>query len=200
MIVIEKQTIHRCKKSRLAGKIELICDKIDKMQIQEGREILMRGEILRTIETNSKIDVQELAVRLGTDEVSIMNELEAMENEQIICGYPTLINWDKVGTEVVKALIEVRVAPQRDLGFDKIAERIYQYPEVTAVFLISGAYDILVTIEGKTLQEISKFVSDRLSPIDSVLSTATHFILKKYKEHGHIIEGKSKAERILVTP
>lgn len=160
----------------------------------------MRKEILQAIETNSRIDVKEIAIRLGTDEVSIINELEAMEKEKIICGYPTLIDWDKVGTEVVTALIEVRVTPQRDLGFDKIAERIYKYPEVTAVFLISGAYDILVTIEGKTVQEVSKFVSDKLSPLESVLSTATHFVLKKYKDHGHIIAGKSKAERSLVRP
>ena len=98
------------------------------------------------------------------------------------------------------ALIEVRVTPQRNQGFDKIAERIYNYPEVTSVYLISGAYDLLVTLEGKTLKEVSQFVSDKLSPVESVLSTATHFILKKYKDHGTILVKKSKAERMLVTP
>ena len=96
------------------------------------------------------------------------------------------------------ALIEVRVTPQRDLGFDRIAERIYKFPEVTAVYLISGAYDFLIILEGKTLKEASRFVSEKLSPIEPVLSTATHFILKKYKDHGTILAPQKKAERVLV--
>src|SRR5699024_6248676 len=111
---------------------------------------------LLTLETNSRIDLKELAVLLGTDEVTIANEVAAMEKEHIICGYHTLIDWDKAGVELVNALIEVRVTPQRDQGFDKIAERIYNYPEVSATYLISGGYDLLVTIEGRTLQEISR--------------------------------------------
>jgi DNA-binding Lrp family transcriptional regulator len=99
----------------------------------------------------------------------------------------------------VTALIEVRVTPQRNQGFDKIAERIYNYPEVTSVYLISGAYDLLVTLEGKTLKEVSQFVSDKLSPVESVLSTATHFILKKYKDHGTILVKKAESERMPVT-
>ena len=101
---------------------------------------------------------------------------------------------------MVTALIEVRVTPQRDRGFDRIAERIYNYPEVYAVYLISGSYDLLVTLEGKTLKEVSRFVSEKLSPIDEVLSTATHFILKKYKDHGTIMGAKKESERMLVTP
>ena len=160
----------------------------------------MREQILNLIEKNSRIDVAELALRVGADEAAILNELEAMEQERVICGYHTLIDWDKVGVEKATALIEVRVTPQRNQGFDRIAERIYNYPEVNAVYLISGAYDLLVTLEGKTLKEVSQFVSDKLSPIDSVLSTATHFILKKYKDHGTILVKKPESERMLITP
>ena len=128
------------------------------------------------------------------------NEIAQMEKEKIICGYHTLIDWDKVGMEKVTALIEVKVTPQRNQGFDRIAERIYNYPEVTAVYLISGGYDLLVTLDGKTLKEVSQFVSEKLSPVEAVISTATHFILKKYKDHGTILVKKAESERMLVTP
>ena len=141
----------------------------------------MREKILTFIEKNSRIDLKELAIILGVDEASVVNELQKMEEEHIICGYHTLIDWDKAGIEKVTALIEVRVTPQRGMGFDKVAERIYNYPEVNSVYLISGGFDFMVTIEGKTLREVSQFVSDKLSPLDSVLSTKTNFILKKYK-------------------
>ena len=144
----------------------------------------MREKILTFIEKNSRIDLKELAIVLGVDEVTVANELEAMEAENIICGYHTLIDWDKTGIEKVTALIEVRVTPQRGMGFDKVAERIYNYPEVNSVYLISGSFDFMVTIEGRTLREVSQFVSDKLSPLESVLSTKTNFILKKYKDHG----------------
>ena len=160
----------------------------------------IREQILLTLETNSRIDLKELAVLLGTDEATVANEVADMEKEHIICGYHTLIDWDRAGAEEVNALIEVRVTPQRDQGFDRVAERICNYPEVSAVYLISGGYDLLVTIEGKTLQEISRFVSRKLSPIEEVISTATYFILKKYKDHGTILEKKTKGERMLITP
>lgn len=134
----------------------------------------MREQILKYIEKNSRVDLKDLAVMLGTDEVTIANEMAAMEQEKIICGYHTMIDWNKVGIEKVTGLIEVRVTPQRNMGFEKIAERIYNYPEVSSVYLISGAYDYLVILEGKTLLEISQFVSDKLSPIDEVVGTATH--------------------------
>ena len=156
----------------------------------------MRTKILKYIERNSKVDLKELAIMLDSDEVTVANEIAEMEKEKIICGYHTLIDWDKAGAESVTALIEVRVTPQRNQGFDHIAERIYNYPEVNAVYLISGSYDLLVTLKGKTLKEVSQFVSDKLSPLDSVLSTATHFILKKYKEHGTVMVKKSKSERM----
>ena len=157
----------------------------------------MREKILTFIEKNSRIDTQELAVILGVDETAVMNELEAME-QGIICGYHTLINWDKAGVEKVTALIEVRVTPQRGMGFDKVAERIYNYPEVNSVYLISGGFDLMVTLEGKTLREISQFVSDKLSALDQVLSTKTNFILKKYKDHGTVMAPKAKDERIMM--
>ena len=122
-----------------------------------------------------------------------------MEKEGIICGYHTLIDWEKTNVEKVNALIEVRVTPQRGHGFDSIAARIYKYPEVHAVYLISGGYDLLVTLEGKTLREVAQFVSDKLSPLDSVLSTKTNFILKKYKDHGTVIAKPREDERMLVS-
>lgn len=160
----------------------------------------MREKILNTIEKNSKIDLKELAIILGLDEVEVANEIAAMEEEGIICGYHTLIDWDKVTQERINALIEVRVTPQRGKGFDDIAERIYKYPEVQSTYLISGGYDLLVVMEGKTLREISSFVSEKLSTLESVLSTTTHFVLKKYKADGMILNKKYEDERIMMTP
>ena len=160
----------------------------------------MREKILTFIEKNSRIDLKELAIMLGVDEASVINELELMEKEHIICGYHTLIDWDKAGIEKVTAMIEVRVTPQRGMGFDKVAERIYNYPEVNSVYLISGGFDLMVTLEGKTLREVSSFVTDKLSTLDQVLSTKTNFILKKYKDHGTILGKKDTDERIQVTP
>lgn len=160
----------------------------------------LRNEILSYLEKNSRVNLGELAVMLGVEEVDVANEVADMEKEKIICGYHTMIDWDKTGVEMVTALIEVRVTPQRNQGFDKIAFRIYNYPEVNAVYLISGGYDLLVTLEGKTLKEVSQFVSDKLSPIDEVVGTATHFILKRYKDHGTIMVPKKESERMLVTP
>ncbi len=160
----------------------------------------MREELLAIIEKNSRIDLKELAVLLGVQEIDVVNELSKLEEEGIICGYHTLIDWEKTSIEMVTALIEVKVTPQRGQGFDKIAERIYNYPEVKAVYLISGGYDLLVTLEEKTLKEISRFVSDKLSTLDSVLSTATHFILKKYKDHGTILDKKHEDGREVITP
>ena len=122
----------------------------------------LRNEILRYLETNSRVNLAELGVLVGVDETTVANEIADMEKEKIICGYHTLIDWDKAGVESVTALIEVRVTPQRNQGFDRIAERIYNYPEVHAVYLISGGYDLLVTLEGKTLKEVSRFVSEKL--------------------------------------
>lgn len=160
----------------------------------------MREKILAVIEKNSRIDLKDLAVLLGESEVAVANEIAQMEKEHIICGYHTLINWDNTSDEKVMALIEVRVTPQRDMGFDKIAERIYQYSEVDSVYLMSGSFDFTVLIEGKTMRQVALFVSEKLSTIDSVLSTATHFVLKKYKDHGTVLTETKQDERMLITP
>ena len=160
----------------------------------------LKQKILTIMEKNSKVSVADLAILLGDTEENVARAIYEMEQDKIICGYHTLINWNKVNNEKVIAMIEVRVTPQRGQGFDKIAERIYNFSEVNAVYLISGGYDLLVSIEGKSLLEISKFVSSKLSTIDNVISTATHFVLKKYKDHGTIMANKNKSERMLVTP
>ncbi len=159
----------------------------------------MREQILNYIEHNSRIDLHDLAVLLDADETEIVKEIQQMEQEHIICGYDTLINWDKAGIEKVTAMIEVRVTLQRGMEFDKVAERIYNYPEVSSVCLISGGFDFMVTLEGRTLREVSDFVSNKLSSLDAVLSTKTNFILKKYKDHGTIMAEQHKDERGLVT-
>lgn len=160
----------------------------------------MREKILSIIEKNSRIDLKELAVILGVEEADVANELQALETEGVICGYHTMIDWEKTSYEKITALIEVRVTPQRGQGFDNIAERIFKYPEVNSVYLISGGFDLLVTLEGKTLKEVSNFVTDKLSTLETVLSTATHFILKKYKDHGTILTKKHADEREKITP
>ena len=160
----------------------------------------MREELLRIIEKNSRMDLKELAVILGVEEMDVVNELAALEAEGIICGYHTMINWENTDIEKVNALIEVRITPQRGQGFDSLAERIYKYAEVNSVYLISGGYDLLVSLEGKTLKEVSNFVSDKLATLDGVLSTATHYVLKKYKDHGTILTSKYEDERELITP
>ena len=160
----------------------------------------MRDELLAIVEKNSRIDTKELAVLLGVQEIDIINELQKLKEEGIICGFHTLINWEKTDIEKVTALIEVRVTPPRGQGFDTIAERIYKYPEVRAVYLISGGFDLLVILEEKSLKEIANFVSDKLSTLDSVLSTATHFILKKYNDHGIMLSEKYEDKREVITP
>ena len=160
----------------------------------------LKQKILTIMERNSKVSVSDLAVLLGDTEENVSRAIFEMEQDKIICGYHTLINWNKVNNEKVIAMIEVRVTPQRGQGFDKIAERIYNFSEVKAVYLISGGFDLMVMLEGKTLQEVAMFVSDKLSPLDSVLSTATHFVLKKYKEHGTILVAQSPRERMLISP
>ena len=138
---------------------------------------------------------------LGTDAETVEKIRKKFEEEQVICGYSTLINWDNTQREYVTALIEVKVTPQRDSGFDRIAKRIYNFKEVKAVYLMSGAFDLTVILEGKNIREISHFVSSKLSTIDGILSTATHFVLNKYKDHGVILEKKkSTDERMIVSP
>ena len=159
----------------------------------------MRSEILKMLENNSRIDLHDLAIMMGTDETRVYQEIEKMEQEGVICGYPTLINWDKTGEEKVTALIEVRVTPQRGQGFEKLAERITNYPEVRAVYLMSGAFDFAVFLEGKTLKDVAMFVTSNLSTLDAITGTSTHFVLKKYKDYGIIMMDRPKSSRMKVT-
>ena len=161
----------------------------------------MREQILEMLYNNSKLSAEEMAVMLGYSAEEIREEISAMEKEGIICGYTTMINWDKVENEKVTAFIEVKVAPQRGLGFDKIAERIYRFDEVESVSLMSGAYDLSGTIEGRTMKDVAIFVHEKLAPLESVLSTATHFVLRKYKEHGVVlVDEKKTSGRMKITP
>ena len=155
----------------------------------------MREEILRLIENKARIDLADLAVMVGLPEAEVANEIAQMEKEGIICGYYTLINWEKTTEEKVDALIEVHVTTSHDLGFDKIAEWIYHFDEVKSCYLISGSYDFLLILEGKTMRQVSTFVSNKLSPIEYVTGTATHFILKRYKDYGAVLGEKKKDER-----
>ena len=157
----------------------------------------MREKILAVLEKNARIDIHELAMLLGESEVAVANEIADMEKENIIRGYHTLINWENTSNERVEALIEVKVTPQRGMGYDRIAERIYQYNEVDSVYLMSGAFDFMVLLEGKTMREVALFVSERLAPLESVTGTSTHFVLKKYKDHGTEMVRKEEDERQL---
>ena len=160
----------------------------------------MKEKLLAMLDKNSKISPADLAIMLGSTEEEIVSLIKEMEDNNIICGYPTLINWDKVQCERVTALIEVKVTPQRGMGFDKIAERIYKFDEVQSVYLMSRGFDLTVIISGKTMREVAMFVSEKLAPMDAILSTATHFVLKKYKEHGLPLQQDKRDERMLITP
>lgn len=162
---------------------------------------MIKKRILDAISKNSRYDIEDLAAMLGTDEETVAQEIKEMEEQKIICGYPTLINWDNTDHEKVTALIEVKVTPQRDMGFHKVAERIYKFEEVESVYLMSGGVDLTVIIEGKSMKEVSRFVSEKLSTLENVTSTATYFVLKKYKEHGlAMTNSRKKEERMLITP
>jgi len=152
-------------------------------------------EILEILEKNNKLSVEEIAVMLGKTVDEVKEAIRRLEEDNVILGYTTLINWEKTRKETVTALIEVKVTPQRGEGFDKVAERIYRYPEVKACYLMSGGFDLTVIIEGKTMKEVALFVAEKLAPLESVLSTSTHFVLKKYKDKGVIFEEKEKDDR-----
>ena len=144
----------------------------------------LRKEILKAIDKNSRFSYEDLGEMLGVSANVVEAEMHAMQAEKVICGFPTIIDWDKTEEERVTALIEVKISPKRGQGYDYLAERIYKFEEVSYVYLMSADYDLMVIVEGKTMKEVAHFVSSKLSPMDSVLSTATHFVLKKYKERG----------------
>ncbi len=161
----------------------------------------MKRQILEILEKNSKYTAEEIAVMLGLEAEDVRAAIKELEDGQVICGYNTLINWDHLEeNDVVTALIEVKVTPQRGEGFDKVAERIYKFKEVKAVYLMSGGFDFTVIIEGKTMKQVALFVGQKLAPLEAVLSTSTHFVLKKYKDYGVIFESSKKDERMIVSP
>lgn len=161
----------------------------------------MENEILALLEENSRYTAKDIASMIGVTIDEVEAAIKRLEETQVICGYKTLINWDKTDKkDNVTALIEVRVTPQRGEGFDKVAERIYKFNEVKAVYLMSGGFDFTVIVEGKTLKDVALFVGQKLAPLESVISTATHFVLKKYKDHGVNFVGQKKDERMIISP
>ncbi|MBP5491372.1 MAG: Lrp/AsnC family transcriptional regulator [Clostridiales bacterium] len=157
--------------------------------------MLNRIELLQLIEHNARLSTAELAVMLNCSEEAVAAELEACKKENMILGYNTVINWEKSERETVTALIEVRITPQRNQGFDKIASQFYRYPQVSSCYLMSGGFDLMLIIEDSTLREVANFVADKIAPLEGVLSTSTHFILKKYKSNGTLFEQKQIDDR-----
>ena len=155
----------------------------------------MKKKLLELIEHNAKLSVEEIAEELKASPNDVVSLIADLEAKKVICGYDTIINWDKVTDEKCNALIEVKVTPQRGTGFDRIADRIARFDEVDSVYLMSGAYDFLVIVNGKSMKEVSSFVFNKLATIDYVNSTATHFVLKKYKDHGIQIQDKPTDKR-----
>ena len=157
-------------------------------------------EILNILDKEKgNVSRAKIAQMLGMEEKEVADKIEKMEKETVIVGYKTIVNWDKTDKDVVVALIDLRITPQRGEGFDKVAERIYKYPQVKSLYLMSGAYDLAVTIEGKSMKEVALFVAQKLAPMDSIISTATHFVLKKYKEEGIVFEDDEKDTRQVIT-
>lgn len=152
-------------------------------------------KLLTLLENDSTLTATELARMLDKEVGEIKEIIEKYEKDGVILGYQTLVDWDKTDRESVSALIEVKVMPQRDRGFDKIAEKIYNHPEVKSLYLMSGGFDFTVIIEGKTMKEVAYFVAQKLAPIEFVTSTATHFVLKKYKDKGVVYKIPEKDER-----
>ena len=155
----------------------------------------MKTELLKLLEQDARLTPAQLAVMLDCNESNVQTALDELEKNGTILGYKAIIDWEKTDKDSVSAMIDVKLTPQRDRGFDRVAEKIYNYPEVKAVYLMSGAYDLSVLIEGKTMKEVAFFVSQKLAPIEAVISTATHFVLHKYKDTGVLYETPEQDER-----
>jgi len=161
----------------------------------------IKVRILRALEQNHRITISALATMLNMQEDEIKQIIQELEDVKIILGYVTLIDWEKTGdSEKVTAVIDVKMTPQRDVGFDVIAKRICRFPEVTSVYLMSGGYDLAVMVEGTSLKQVAFFVSEKLATMENVQSTATHFVLKKYKQNGIIFDDDKKDHRLVITP
>jgi len=160
----------------------------------------MDDKILNILDNNSgKVVPANIANMLGITEQEVIDRITVLEKAKIVVGYKTIIDWDKTDKEFVTALIELRITPQRGEGFDKMAERIYKYPQVKSLYLMSGGFDLAVFIEGKTMKEVALFVAEKLAPMASVVSTATHFVLKKYKQEGIVFNDDEEDTREVIT-
>jgi DNA-binding Lrp family transcriptional regulator len=157
-------------------------------------------ELLELLEHDARRPVSELASMLHRSEYEVDQQIQQLEKDNVILNYSTLINWEKFGDDTVTSIIEVNVTPQREVGFDAIAERIYRFDEVRTVYLMSGSFDLLVIIEGKSLRDVANFVAIRLSTIEGVTTTRSHFMLKPYKKDGVIINDKERDHRLVVSP
>ncbi|MBR6557987.1 MAG: Lrp/AsnC family transcriptional regulator [Clostridia bacterium] len=153
------------------------------------------NKLLKLLEEDGRLTPDQLAVMLGKEIGDIKQMIDEYEKEGVILGYQAMIDWDKTDRECVNALIELKVTPQRDRGFDRVAEKIYNYPEVRSLYLMSGGFDLAVMIEGKTMKEVALFVAQKIAPMDAIVSTATHFVLCKYKDKGIIYGTKEVDER-----
>lgn len=156
--------------------------------------------LLKLLRENAALKPAELASMLGTTEADVRTRIKVYEDDQVILAYRTVLNEERLGLETVRALIEVKITPERGGGFDRLAERIAKYQEVSSCYLMSGGYDLLVVVEGKNLKTVSTFVSEKLATIQGVLSTATHFMLKPYKEQGVLMRREINDERLAVSP
>jgi DNA-binding Lrp family transcriptional regulator len=155
-------------------------------------------EILGLLAEDGRVSPETLAAMLGCPEDEVSRAIKQLEDDKIVSFKP-VINWDKTGKELVNAIIELKITPQRDMGFEKVARRIYKYPQVKALYLMSGAYDLAVMIEGRSMKEVALFVAEKLAPMESVISTATHFVLRAYKENGFIFDDRDKDFRQVIT-
>ena len=153
------------------------------------------NEVLKLLEDNARLSAVQLSMMLDKESGDIRAMIEKYEQDRVILGYKAIIDWDKTDRESVSALIEVKITPQRDRGFDRVAEKIYNYPEVESLYLMSGGFDLAVMIEGKTMKEVAYFVAMKLAPIEDVISTATHFVLRKYKDKGVVYGAAPVDER-----
>ncbi len=157
----------------------------------------MLKDTLKILEKDARTSVDQIATMTGTSSADVAKEIKQAEKDRTILKYKTIINWDKLdnGSSQVSALIEVKVTPQRDVGFDAIAERIYRFPQARTVYLVSGTYDLLILVTGKTMQEVADFVAQKLAPVEGVQGTISHFLLKRYKEDGEILTEKEEVKR-----
>ena len=160
----------------------------------------IKQELLELLQEDCRIPLEKLAVMTGQELSTVAQAIDEMEKDGVILRYRPVINWDKMQVNRVEAMIEVRVTPQRDMGFDAIASRIYRFDEVKSVYLMSGGYDLLVLVEASTLKELALFVSEKLSPLDTVTGTATSFVLKRYKQDGVVFENHSADGRLVISP